>query len=98
VYPYIDDEDAIDVLDGISPGKFTRTYEHRPVDEDKTRLYIELAIQWKDIVKAVSTEMKIANWMDVRGVLRFIKDNKMILRDPDIMTEAYTRHPTQRKH
>jgi len=43
VYPYIDDEDAIGVLDGISPGKFTRTYEHRPVDEDKTRLYIELA-------------------------------------------------------
>lgn len=63
---------------------------------DKT-IPAEGKVEWKDIVKAVSAEMKIGNWMDVRGVLQFMKDGDMIIRHPDIMIEAYTKAPNPKK-
>jgi hypothetical protein len=48
VYSYVNDEDALGILDSIPPGKFKITYEHRQIDEESTRLYIELAFHEND--------------------------------------------------
>ena len=44
---------------------------------------------WAEIMEAVSAEMKIKNWMEVRGILQFQITEGEIKRTDCIKTEAY---------
>jgi hypothetical protein len=45
---------------------------------------------WKKIVEAVSAEMTIKNWLDVRGVLQYMINNNMVKRVASVHVEDYT--------
>lgn len=46
-------------------------------------------IEWQGIVKAVSAEMVIKNWLEVRGVLQGMRDRGEVTKKPDIFVELY---------
>lgn len=48
-------------------------------------------VSWADIVKAVSVEMTIRNWMDVRDVLQYALERGEIERLPSVQVEQYRR-------
>jgi len=48
--------------------------------------------EWKQIVKAVKAEgIEVKNWLDVRGVLQWMINEEMIVREPDIRKERYVK-------
>jgi hypothetical protein len=65
--------------------------QHRVLEILDKVIPVEGNIEWKSIVKSVSAEMKITNWMDVRGILQYMISNKIIKRHPDVTIEAYTK-------
>ena len=44
---------------------------------------------WSDIVEAISSQMDINNWMEVRGVLQFQIDEGEIAKTSNIFEEEY---------
>ena len=46
-------------------------------------------IGWSKIVEEISKEMKIKNWMLVRGIVQYMMDKKEIKRTDDITKEFY---------
>lgn len=46
-------------------------------------------VAWQAIIEAVSKDMKVKNWLDVRGVLQYMLDQKMIARVQSVMVEEY---------
>lgn len=46
-------------------------------------------IEWQDIVKAVSADMVVKNWLYVRGVMQGMLDRGEITRKPDVFVELY---------
>jgi hypothetical protein len=46
--------------------------------------------EWTDMVKAINAAgIKITNWMVVRGILQWMIDQQMVVRDADISVERY---------
>ena len=46
---------------------------------------------WSDIVKSVEdAKIPVKNWMDVRGVMQWMINEKIIVRIKDIHTEQYS--------
>ena len=46
-------------------------------------------IEWQGIVKAVSAEMVIKSWLEVRGVMQGMRDRGEVTRKPDVYVELY---------
>lgn len=57
---------------------------------DKT-IPAEGSVEWKDIVAAVGAEVKVKNWLDVRGILQYMMSQKTVVRLPSVHTEAYSK-------
>ena len=58
------------------------------VDETGTE-----ATSWQEIVKVVGAEIKVKNWLDVRGIIQYMLNNKMIARVNNVHVEAYYKLP-----
>jgi Fe2+ or Zn2+ uptake regulation protein len=46
-------------------------------------------VAWQVIVEAVKKQITIKNWLDVRGVLQYMLDQKMIARVNSVTFEEY---------
>jgi hypothetical protein len=44
---------------------------------------------WQEIMDAVSAKYKIKDWMEVRGLIQWMKDEKIIVKTKDVYTETY---------
>lgn len=54
-----------------------------------TRVITVKPIDWKDMMVAVSAEMTVKNWLDVRGVLQWMLNQNLIERLPSVYVEQY---------
>ncbi len=47
--------------------------------------------EWSTIASAVSKELVVKNWLEVRGVLQFMIDAGMVERTQNVHVEAYVK-------
>jgi hypothetical protein len=64
--------------------------EHDKVYETLVDVITPEGVHWKDIVAAVNASgVRVKNWLEVRGIIQWMKDNAVIKRTDDIHVEVY---------
>jgi hypothetical protein len=54
------------------------------------RAFVDGTCEWSDIVKSVrDSEIKLKDWWDVRNVLQWMINKKMVVRVKDVFKERY---------
>jgi len=48
-------------------------------------------VDWEALMSAVKSEVQIKNWLDVRGVLQFLIDQKVVMRIDRADVEQYVK-------
>lgn len=75
----------------------TNTLKKELENEPQEKIYNAIAdlannqetVLWSEIMEAVGSKIKVKNWMEVRGILKFAVDEKELVRTNDLSIEQY---------
>ena len=74
----------------MKPKKF---YPKRIIDQTAaTVILLRISAkggQWEDMVREISAEFAVNNWLDVRALLSLAIEHGEIIRDPNVRIERY---------